>query len=308
MRLAMLALARCWRRVQGAGCARVTGRARTRTRRRPREAATRAAHDLPAVPLSSEVRSASNSYVKHLAKLQKSTKYRREYQTYVFVGDKPLREALPLLDVRAVLARDPDDWRDVAPNAAPLVRASAAVLDKLSGVSNADAVTAVAECHMPPHTRYPPDAAIDRLLVLDGVQDPGNAGTLLRTAAALGWTHIFLAPGCCDIYNDKLLRAMRGGLAQLDVVEGDASALQGVLDEHGLALLVADMDGAAAEDAAVDDAARVALALGAEGMGVSKEIRALADRTVGVPIARGAMESLNVGVAGGILMYGLRRR
>lgn len=274
-------------------------------------AAAAAAGELPQVPHAGEgVRSTSNNYVKHLAKLRTSAKYRRECQTYVFIGDKPLRESLPRLDVRGVLARDPEAWRTVAPTGVPLIAVSDAVLGKLSGVQNANGISAAAECYMPPHTRYPPDADIGRLLVLDGVQDPGNVGTLLRTAAALGWTHVFLAPGCCDVYNDKLLRAMRGGLTQLDIVEGDADALADVLDAHNLTLYVADMDGAAPDTVAPTEDATggIALALGAEGLGVTARVRALArGGSVGVPMARGAMESLNVGVAGGILMYTMRK-
>ncbi|XRB22506.1 tRNA/rRNA methyltransferase SpoU type domain-containing protein [Pseudoscourfieldia marina] len=273
-------------------------------------------NNIPPIPhANSRLTAPANAYVKHLVKLRTNAKYRRECGTYVFVGDRPLKESFARMDVRSVLTSEPELWRDEADacdSLAPVIHTADNVLQKISGVRNADAITAVAEVYMMEHTRFAPGDVVTRMLVLDGVQDPGNVGTLLRTATAFGWTHVFLVrPGSCDLYNEKLLRALRGGHTTISVVEGDAEALRSLLAEHDLEMYAADMNGVDVVEVGRNDAnedARtkgIALALGAEGQGVSIPVYELSKSAVCVPMAVRSMESLNVAVAGGILMYEL---
>ena len=145
-----------------------------------------------------------------------------------------------------------------------------------------------------------PSAALDRPLVLDAIQDPGNVGTLVRTAAALGASAVVALPGTADLWNAKVVRSAAGGHFQVPVLHADFDALRGALRAAGVPLWAADAGGAPLGSS--DRPARVALAVGNEGAGVSAAVRDAADRVVALRMAPRA-ESLNVAVATGILLY-----
>jgi TrmH family RNA methyltransferase len=147
-----------------------------------------------------------------------------------------------------------------------------------------------------------------RLLVLDGVQDPGNAGTLLRTAAALGALATLALPGTVDLWNAKVVRSAMGAQFHHPSLACTWEELDRFRSVHRVALWAADMGGAplaVAVAAEEGPPARLALAVGNEGNGLSAAARARAERLVSLPIAP-AVESLNVAVAAGILLYELR--
>jgi len=143
---------------------------------------------------------------------------------------------------------------------------------------------------------------LQRVLVLDGVADPGNLGTLLRTALALGWEGAYLLQNCCDPYNDKALRAAMGATFRLPLRMGTASTLQQLAEEEDWRCWVADLKGESPES--VPTQQKIALILGSEAHGVSEACRRLG-RAVAIPMP-GSMESLNVSTAGAILLYLLR--
>ena len=146
--------------------------------------------------------------------------------------------------------------------------------------------------------------ATARLVLLDGVQDPGNTGTILRTSAALGAHAVLALPGTVDLWNAKVVRSAMGALFVRPAVSCTWEELDRFRAAHAVALWGADAGGAPVEPAAADRMpARLALAVGNEGNGLSAELRARADRIVSIPIAT---ESLNVAVAAGILLYALR--
>lgn len=146
----------------------------------------------------------------------------------------------------------------------------------------------------------PPERSV--VLALDAVQDPGNLGTLARTAAAFGVEILALLPGTVDAWNPKAIRAAAGVLFGLTVVDADWRTLSGWLREQGFAIY-----GTAAEGrpvASLDRRPREALVVGNEGAGLSPDVAAGADAVVAVPM-RGGVDSLNVAVAAGILLYQL---
>ncbi len=151
------------------------------------------------------------------------------------------------------------------------------------------------------------DLAVEReptvIVVLDAVQDPGNFGTLARTAEALGAAGVVALPGTVDPWNPKSVRAAMGSSFRLPIVPAAWDELAPWLAERGFATLAAAAGGEPLPD---PRPARAALVLGNEGAGVSAETRARADRVVGIPI-RGRAESLNVAAAGAVLMYELLR-
>lgn len=136
-------------------------------------------------------------------------------------------------------------------------------------------------------------------VVLDGVQDPGNLGTILRTAAAVGVPEVWLTPGCAQAWSPRVLRAAMGAHFGLTIREGVAAAeaLAGYPGE----ILAADLrDATDLYDLPL--AGPVAWLFGSEGQGLSPAVAALATRRVRIPMP-GGMESLNVGVAAAVCLF-----
>jgi RNA methyltransferase, TrmH family len=150
---------------------------------------------------------------------------------------------------------------------------------------------------LPAHDHY-------RLLVLDAVQDPGNVGTILRTAAALGVTAAVALPGTVDLWNAKVVRSAMGAHFHHPALSSTWNELEAFRVARGVKLWATDATGEVLERDSAPQ--RLALVVGNEGSGVSDAARERADRLVAIPIAS-SVESLNVAVATGILLHELRR-
>jgi len=143
-----------------------------------------------------------------------------------------------------------------------------------------------------------------RLLVLDALQDPGNVGTIIRTAAAMGVTATFSLPGTVDLWNAKVVRSGMGAHFHHPCLSGTWDELDSFRRELGLSIWGADAAGESIER--LTPPPRLAIVVGNEGAGLSSLSRSHADRLVALPIAA-PVESLNVAVAAGILLYALHR-
>jgi TrmH family RNA methyltransferase len=141
-------------------------------------------------------------------------------------------------------------------------------------------------------------------LVLDGVQDPGNVGTLLRTAFALGASGVILLRGTADPANPKVVRGAMGATFRLPAVPLEEPELKAWATRERVTLWAAAAEGTPLSRLTAPE--RLALVVGNEGAGVSPAVRALAQHQVAIPLVRGA-ESLNVAVAAGILLHEARR-
>jgi len=147
------------------------------------------------------------------------------------------------------------------------------------------------------------DADPARILVLDAVQDPGNVGTILRTAAGLGVTATVALPGTVDLWNAKVVRSSMGAHFLHPAMHCTWDEVRLFLDRSDVPLWAADVRGApASRDTAPR---RLALAVGNEGNGLSEPVLGRSERSVSLPLASG-VESLNVAVAAAILLYELR--
>ena len=142
-----------------------------------------------------------------------------------------------------------------------------------------------------------------RVLVLDAIQDPGNVGTLIRTAAALGATATAALPGTVDLWNAKVVRSAMGAHFVHSAFHCTWDELRLFLDETRMPLWGADTGGVAVERSAAPR--RLALAVGNEGAGLSAHVRDACSHLVSLPLDP-SVESLNVAVAAGILLYELR--
>ncbi|MDQ6871639.1 MAG: RNA methyltransferase [Gemmatimonadota bacterium] len=145
--------------------------------------------------------------------------------------------------------------------------------------------------------------SVCRILVLDAVQDPGNVGTILRTAAALGATATIALPGTVDLWNPKVIRGSMGAQFHHFAFHAEWAALCRLLDREKIELWAADPHGEQLEGTRAVE--RLAIVVGNEGSGLSPDVRAKADRTISLPIAK-TVESLNVAVAAGIILHQLR--
>ncbi len=145
-----------------------------------------------------------------------------------------------------------------------------------------------------------------KLVAMDGVQDPGNVGTIIRTADAAGMEGVLLSSQCADIFSPKVLRATMGSIFRMGMVVTDD--LPGELEKlkaKGSSVISSQLDGEPFyERSPVGE--RFCLVIGSEGNGVTPEVQAVATHRVKLPM-RGGAESLNAAVAAGIMMYELMR-
>jgi TrmH family RNA methyltransferase len=149
-----------------------------------------------------------------------------------------------------------------------------------------------------------PVAGALRLVVLDAVQDPGNVGTIVRTAAALGATATVALPGTVDLWNAKVVRSAMGAHFHHLAFHCTWDGLESFLSGQSIPLWAAEKSGVPLGQ--LSKPTRIALAVGNEGSGLSDHIRDKAEQTVSLPIAP-EVESLNVAVATGILLYELAK-
>lgn len=184
-----------------------------------------------------------------------------------------------------------------------VLNVSDAEMGELAGTETPQGVLLVAE-----EPRADPGSVWEegapRILLLDGVQDPGNVGTLVRVAAAFACTAVVALDGTADLWSSRALRAAAGTTFRLPALHLGWNEVRDALEDREIPLLTADAGGA--DVRTVRERTRWALAMGGEGAGCRSEVRARSHGVVSIPMP-GAVESLNVGVAGAILLYELSR-
>lgn len=242
--------------------------------------------------------SRKNQYVQHLRKLGSDGAYRTERGEYVLDGEKLLREALDCsAGIKSVLWSGEPGF-DV-PGAVAYI-APRDLVEYTSPLKNAPGPVFTVTI---PEQRVPD--RLETVLVLETVQDPGNVGTVIRTANALGMDAVVLTGNCASVFGAKTARAAMGALFRQCVLELPLPALLDLLRDRGLPLY-----GAALSDRAVDvrtvPMKRCAVAVGSEGQGLSGALLSACDGEVIIPMRPGS-ESLNAGVAASILMWEMTR-
>ena len=240
------------------------------------------------------ITSRTNPRVQRARSLRES-KYRKETGCHFVEGDKLVREALSSgAALETVFVREGYAGETDFPCETVLVTDS--VMDALSTAGTPQNLCAVART---------PDLAMPKtfegtVLLLEDVQDPGNAGTLIRTADALGASCVLLSPRCADPFSPKTLRSSMGSVYHLPVVVTDIPAALRALNEQGYTCLCGHLKGSEALPPKTD---RMALLVGNEGNGVSPEAAALC-YPYRLPMP-GRAESLNAAIFGAILLYEL---
>lgn len=258
-----------------------------------------------------ELTGLQNPQVKAAAEL-KQKKYRQQQGLFLAEGLRTVEEAVHSKTVVSIFytAIDDDRTRCVLEEAAAqqlkLYCVSDAVMKKIADTDTPQGIIAVCKVQ---------DVTLDKLLskgemllVLDRVGDPGNLGTMFRTADAAGIGGVVLLKGCVDIYAPKTVRSSMGSLFHVPVVSGVAEdKFIAEAKDAGYELLVTSLEGADNLYKA-DLGGRIAFVMGNEAGGVSASLLERADKRVFIPMA-GRAESLNVAMAAGIVMFeALRRR
>lgn len=142
-----------------------------------------------------------------------------------------------------------------------------------------------------------------KIVVLDNVQDPGNVGTIIRSALAFNVDTVVMSMDSVSLFNDKMIRSTEGTIFNMNVVRMDLKEAIDIIKQKGIKVYYADMNGNIELDDA--DIKNYALVLGSEGQGISDYVRSVSDDSIKIPI-KNSCESLNVSVSGGIIMYKFR--
>ena len=242
------------------------------------------------------ITSRTNPRIQRARSLRES-KYRKETGCHFIESDKLVREALTSGAVlETVFVREGYAGSTVFP--CETFEVADSVMDALSTAGTPQSLCAVARTPV----SSLPEAFAGIVLLLEDVQDPGNVGTLIRTADALGTGSVILSPRCADPYSPKTLRASMGSVYHLPVYTSDIPGALQALNEQGYTCLCGHLRGS---EALPPKTEKMALLVGNEGNGVTDEAAALC-YAYRLPMP-GKAESLNAAVFGAIMLYELTR-
>lgn len=230
----------------------------------------------------------------------KDKKGREEQQAFLVEGARMVQEALSSsFTVLALLLREDYIPGFALPGSVPAYVLPAHVFQAVCDTKTPQGIAAVLKRQSRP-------ASGSRLLALDGVQDPGNVGTIIRTADAAGFDGVLFSPDCADLFAPKVLRSTMGSVFRLGF--SFPSSLPDALEElkkNGFSVISSQLDGDPFYDRK-NVADSFVLVIGNEGNGISEAVKAAATHRLCLPM-RGGAESLNAAVAAGIMMYDLTR-
>jgi len=247
------------------------------------------------------ITSRKNPIISHIRKLSADRAYRRESGEFLGDGTKLLEEAVRWNAPLTAVVVSPG----VTP---PTVRGARTIQvpeDVMATVSPAKSPQGALFTARLPDTAPPEKLTGDRWLVLDGLQDPGNVGTIWRTADALGADGLLLVNHCADPYSPKTVRSTMGACFRLPVYEAASEDLVGLLERSGLPLYAT----ALREDTVDIRTARLgrcAVVIGSEGRGVSPKLLQGSEKTIKIPM-RERCESLNAAAAAAIVLWEMGR-
>lgn len=242
------------------------------------------------------ITSTQNNQVKNWRKLQQR-KYREKTGSFLVEGFHLVEEAVNSdWDIATLIVVDGVDIPDWAADL-DYELVDDYVFGEIAQTETFQGIAAVVKM------KEQADIVGDKLLLIDQVQDPGNLGTIIRTADAAGFSGIMLGKGTVDVFNEKVIRATQGSIFHISIVTVDLPEEVKALQTAGYTVLASALEDAVPYNE-LKVGEQVALIMGNEGAGISKELLALADKKITIPIY-GQAESLNVSIAAGVLMYHL---
>ena len=241
------------------------------------------------------ITSLDNDNVKKWKKLCKK-KYRDEFGIYLVEGEHLVEEAYKSGVLDKVIVLDGEDY-----SYDNIVYVSYEVMKAISSLDTPNKIMGVCK------KKENIEIVGKRFLLLDGIQDPGNLGTIVRSAVAFNIDTIILSDDTVDLYNPKVLRSTQGMIFHTNIFSYDIVAFINILKSMGITVYGTDVNnGIDARELSDLDKTSFALVMGNEGNGVSKEVKELCDKNLYINMNEN-VESLNVGVATSILLYELGR-
>lgn len=244
------------------------------------------------------IKSLQNEQIKNFAKL-KEKKYRDEMGLFIVEGDHLVRMAkeADCLITLLVAEEDLENYLDIV-NEENTIIVTESIINKLSFTKNPQNVIGIAK----QNTYDKKD--VNKVIVLDGLQDPGNVGTLIRSALAFNYDKIYVNEGSVDVYNEKVVRASQGAIFKINVVKKELNQIYRILNMNNFQIIVTSLTNNSIYLNELETREKFAIVLGNEGNGVSEVSLKNATDVVKIKMSD-KIDSLNVAVAGSIVMYNL---
>lgn len=251
------------------------------------------------------ITSKDNEQIKYLKKL-KDKKYRDQENSYIIEGVKLIKEAIQEnVKIKLIIVCDDCQQENAIDSELKYeiakydcIYVSEKIFLTLTNVVNPQGILALVEKNTTTNKINYED---DLYLVLDDIQDPGNMGTILRTADSINLKQIIVSKGTADAYNPKVVRSTMGAIFRIKIIETDnlAKTIK-EMKKHKIKISATSLE----TDKSIYDITynKTAIIIGNEANGVSKEILELADEKIKIPM-EGKTESLNASVATGVILY-----
>ena len=235
------------------------------------------------------ITSADNARIKKYASL-KMKKYRDRYGLFIIEEKHMIEEALSKKMVDTLIVREGcSNPFDIEP-----IYVTDNIIKKLS--DNVSLNDYIAVCKMPVNNKLQGN----RFMVMENVQDPGNIGTIIRTACSFGYDAVILCEGCADLYNEKTVKATQGAIFHIPVLRLNISDTYSLLKENGCKVIATALrNSVPIKECEKYD--KYAIVVGNEGQGLSEYAQSNADAVVKIEMDK--FESLNVAIAAAITMY-----
>lgn len=257
-----------------------------------------------------QITSKDNKKIKHVLQLYKR-KYRQTHREYVAEGYRTVVDMIPTGHVRYVLAKSTNGVEEGLQELCEMYHVDLYVVDDslwkgIDATVHGQGVLAVVcqkESRIEDFTAH----ANGLYVLVDGVQDPGNMGTLIRTAVGAGVKAMFLTPNTVDVYNEKTVRSTMSGLCKIPIyTHVSDSDLKNMITKEGIHLYGTVLEDSVSYEVPAYEGPTM-IALGNEANGLSQSILSRVEQRISIPMY-GPMESLNVAIAGALCMYKVQER
>ena len=248
--------------------------------------------------MKERITSRKNPLLQQVKKLLSSRKEREQAGLFVADGTKLLQEAIRWWDGLETVILSEDVNMEI-PQGVRVVVVPRDVMESVSPMQSPQG--ALFLCRLPEKKPFAPKAG---MLLLDGIQDPGNLGTILRTADALS-VPVALLEGCADPYSHKVVRASMGAVFRMDIVQTTWQEAEAACKQAGIPIGVTALN-ESAKDLREVPLNTMAVVIGSEGQGVRQEILANAEQSLIIPMNPNC-ESLNAAIAAAIVMWQMEK-
>ena len=252
-----------------------------------------------------QITSKENKLIKHIIKL-KEKKYRKEYNEYIIEGAKIVQEAIQeKVKIKQIIISENAINTDLILNHLKeelqkinYIKVPSNIFKLISEVEKPQGVLAIIEKEKQEENI---DVNQDIILALDDLQDPGNLGTIIRTADSVGLKQILISKGTTEAYNPKVIRSTMGAIFRVKIIECEnLKETLKKLQKNNFKIMVTDLN----TDKSIYDIKlqKKVIIIGNEANGVSEEIKNIADTRAIIPMF-GKTESLNASIATGVILY-----